>query len=145
VHDHRAGLARHFHALARQLVEAAARVVEGRVHRRRLLDPAHEGTRRRRDRLGIECGHGRLREHVAAQVLRVGADPEAHDRAVLLVVIGEVAHELRRLAEQDRQDAGRVGIERARVADAAHAQAAPHQPDDVERRDARGLVDYEDS
>ena len=42
VDHHLARLALDLDALPRQLVEAAALVVDGRVHRRHLLDPAHE-------------------------------------------------------------------------------------------------------
>ena len=55
-------------------------------------------------------------------------------------MLGDVRHQLGRFADQDRQDTGRVGVEGAGVADAAHAEVGAHASDDVERRHSGRLV-----
>ena len=145
VNGHLARLALHRPPLARQLVEALAVVVERRVHRRHLPDHADEGAERRLDGRGVERGHrGRL-EHRPAQVLGLGHDAEPDGRHVLLVELDQVGRELGRLADQDRQHARGVGIERAAVTDLGGAQHAAEVRHHLERRHARPLVHRQDA
>jgi hypothetical protein len=53
------------------------------------------------------------------------------------------AREARGASDEQQQEAGREGIERARVADAFLAERPARDRDDVVRRNAGGLVDEE--
>src|SRR5437899_1456154 len=86
-----------------------------------------------------------LRQNAAAHVVGVRRQSEADRREVLLALVDEIGCELRRLPDEDRQHAGRVGIERARVPDATHAQTATNDRDNIERGRAAPLVDDEDA
>src|SRR5260370_371165 len=85
------------------------------------------------------------RADAAADVVCVGRQPEADGHGVFLFLIREVGHELRRLAEEDRQHAGRRGVQRARVADAVETEPPAGQRDGIERRRAGPLVHDEDA
>src|SRR5262245_10057178 len=84
-------------------------------------------------------------EDCPGQILRLGHQAEPDGRDVLLVEVDEVRGELRPLPDQDRQNAGRLGIERATVADLGRAQQAAQMCDHLERRDPGALVDGQDA
>ena len=88
--DDLARIAGDLDAFARELVEPAAPVVHGRVHRRHLLDSPHEGTTGFLHLLPAEGGDHRRRQHGAAEVPGVGDDAETQLGDVLLVLVGEV-------------------------------------------------------
>src|SRR5262245_45863043 len=143
--DHLARRSLDLDALTGQLVQPAPLVVNRRIHRRHLLDAADEGTThvfeaRRRDLRDRSLGHD-----AAAHVVRICRQPKPDRREILLVLIDQVRRELRRLADEDRQHARCVGIERAGVADAASAQTTTRDRDHVERGRAGPLVDDQDS
>src|SRR5262245_1769600 len=143
--DHLAGRSLDLDALAGQLVQAAPLVVDRRIHRRHLFDAADEGTAHL-----FEARHRDLRDRsldhdAAAHVARIRRQPKPDRREILLVLLDQVRRELRRLADEDRQHAGRVGIERAGVPDTADAQTTARDRDDVERGHPRPLVDDQDS
>ena len=145
VDHHLAGLAHHLDALAGQLVEAAAAVVDGRVHRGHLLDAAQEGLAGRLHLRPVDVPDRRLGDHAAAHVTGVGGDAETQGRHVFLVLVGEVGHQLRRLAEQHGQHPGGVGVERAGVADTLEPEPAPDEGHGVEGGDPGRLVDDQDA
>src|SRR5439155_1153170 len=122
------------HALAGQLVQPPALVVDRRVHRRHLRDAADEAAARRLQPLAREPGHRRLGEHAAGEIVRVGGDAEADGRDVLLVLVHQIGRELGGLADEQRQDAGGGRVEGAGVADAPHAEPLARERDGVERR-----------
>ena len=68
-------LARNLLALAGKVVELLPVHLDGRVHRRDLLDLA-EKARQRRAHLVLRDGHGALFEHFAGRILRVGHKAE---------------------------------------------------------------------
>ena len=70
-----ARLARDLLALAGKVVELLAVDLDGRVHRRDLLDLA-EKARQRRAHLVLRDGHGALFERFAGRILRVGHKAE---------------------------------------------------------------------
>jgi len=130
--DHLAGRPLHLDTGAGQLVESSPLVMNRRVHRGYLLDPAHEGATGLFERRPRKISDRSLRQHSATHVVRVRRQPKADRGEVLLVLVDEIGRELRRLAHEDRQHAGRVGVESARVPDAADAQPATNDRDDVE-------------
>src|SRR3989441_2473422 len=143
--DHLAGRSLHLETGPGQLVEPPPFVMNRRVHRRHLLDPADERATGLREGRGREISDRGLRQHAAAHVVGVRRQSEADRREVLLVLVDEIGRELRRLPDEDRQHAGRVGIERARVPDTTDAQTATNNRDDIERGRAAPLVDDEDA
>src|SRR5207245_11772541 len=128
---------------SRQHEEPPPRVVDRRLHRRDLLDPADERPARLLEQVPLQPGDRGLRQDATADVEGVGREPEADRRDVLFVLVHEVRRELGRLADQDGQDARRPGVERAGVADPADAESPTNERDDVERRRSRALVDDE--
>ena len=127
VNDDLARLARHLDALPGQLVQSLPLVVNRRVHRRHLLDAPDEGTAGDLQLRAVHGCHRRGREHPSAQVSGVGGEPEPERRHVRLVLVGQVRHELGRLAEQDGQHARGVGVERPGVTHALETESAPHE------------------
>ena len=99
-HHDVARLAIDFRALARQLIEPTAPVVDRGVHRRDLTDAADERAARGVEPCVREAGHRRPREHPPGEVMRVGRDAEAHGGHVLLVLIHQVGRKLRGLADE---------------------------------------------
>ena len=118
-------------------------MVDRRVHRRDLLDPADERPARLGEQGPLEPRNRRLRQDTTADIVRIGGDAEADRRDVFLVLIHEVRRELGRLADQDGQDPRRAGVERAGVADPADAELPADERDHIERRHPRPLVDDE--
>jgi hypothetical protein len=100
-------------------------VVKGGVHRRDLLDLAHEPRERGGEGGRVQRGHGPLAQHRSGGVLRVRGHAEPRRRHVFLVERGEIGRELGPLAHEDGQEPGGVGIERAAVADLGRAEQAP--------------------
>src|SRR5215470_7586114 len=143
VHHDLAGRALDLYTLARQLVEPAPVVMESGIHGRYLLDRAHEAAERRGHRDAVEGRHGPRLQHGAREVLSVRGDAEAHRGQVFLVEIDEIGRELGRLADQDGQKPGGGGIEGAAMPDLGGAQGSAELRHDLERGDARALVDGE--
>src|SRR5262245_8312308 len=131
-------------ALAGQLVQATPVVVNRRIHRWHLLDAADEGTAHRFEARHRDLEARSLRHDPTAHLVRIRRQAEPDRREIFLVLIDQVRRELCRFADEDRQHAGRVGIECAGVADAANAQTTARERDDVERGRAGPLVDDQD-
>src|SRR5438093_3470475 len=145
VDDDLARLACHLATFARQLVEAPTLVMNRRIHRRHLPDSSDESTRQPLDVLARERRNGRLGEAAALEILRVGGDSEADGDDILLLLVADVGHELRRFADENQQDADGGGVEGAAVTHGSGLQMAADKSDDVVRRDAGGLVDRQDA
>ena len=146
VDHHLARLAHDLDALPGQLVEAAAAVVDGRVHRRHLLDAAQEAAGRRpppapgrRPPTGASATTRPLRSPVSV------VTPSRRVATYSLSWSARYGHQLGRLAEQHRQHAGGVGVEGAGVADTLEPEPAPDEGDGVERGDPGRLVDDQDA
>ena len=123
VQGHPARLALDLDAGAGKLVERLALVLEGRIHRRHLLDLALETAQRLLD-LAPADGHGTMLRRLALAVIRRRALPETKHRPVALVGVEQELRELGGLAEGERQQAGGDGIEAAGMAGLAGIQQA---------------------
>ena len=127
-------------ARARELVQPLAADLDRRHHRRDLVDVADEQLRGGLDLL-TRHRHRAAVEHLTGGVERARGDAE-HDLApVLLVGLLQEPQQPGDAAEADEEHARGVGVEGARVADAALPVDACGARDDVVRRPARGLVD----
>ena len=96
------------------LVEGNAVVLEGRVHRRQLLDRAAEAPERGGHLLGADV-HRPFFEHRAFGVGGAGGHAELHGAEIFLVGLEHRPGELGRLAHEDQQQAGGQRVQRARV------------------------------
>src|SRR5262245_38952937 len=145
VDPHLARLPLDLHPLAGQLVEPLAAPPQRRVHGRDLADDADEGRQGVLDGGSVE-GRDRPRlEHRGREILALGGDPQPHGSHVLLVEIDEIRSELGGLADQDREQPGGGGIERAAVADPGRAEDPAQVGHHLERRHARPLLDRENA
>ena len=108
-------------ARARQIVGAVAVDLDGGVRRRRLQDLAGEARQQRLDGRPRGAQLAGLRRS-ALGIVGVGAGAPAHGEAVVLGAVDGVGHGLGRLAERDRQHAGRQRVERAGVAGLARVE-----------------------
>ena len=135
----------HFLALARQLVEGLALVLGRGIGGHFLLVQGQPV-----GHLGAHIGFGHLlprgfRQHLALDVPGIGGEAQAQLAAVDLAAVGQkVRGDLGALSQQHQQHAGSHGVQGARVADLALAQA-------LERREAAGrrgagrLVEHQDA
>ncbi|MNM98422.1 hypothetical protein D3C81_1109530 [compost metagenome] len=110
--SNRTRLALHYLAGTRQLVQRLAIALERRVHRRYLLDWPPKA-RQQRLQLFPTNGHFTLLEHLTLGIAGGGGDAQVHDRGIAFLGIQQVLGELGRLAEAQRQHAGRQRIEAA--------------------------------
>ena len=107
-------------------------------------DPPDEGGQRLAQTFFADvdgCG----RDDLAFGVVSRRFDAEADGGAIDLRQVHQVFGDAGGLAEEDEQDAGGGGVERAGVADAALAGGAAHVAHDVERGLAGRLVDRQDA
>ena len=119
--------------------------VERRVHGRHLLDLTDEPRQHRAHVVGRQGRHRPFPGHGAGRVEGVGGDAEPDGGQVLLVLALEIPGELGPLAQEDRQEPRRHGIERASVADLRDAEHAAKVRDDLERGDPRPLVGQQET
>jgi len=82
-----------------------------------------------------------LARELAIEIVRRGRRPEAHRRAIRLLVPEVVLDEARCLTEKERQDPRRKRIERSPVADPARRSETSDERNDVVRCWARGFRD----
>ncbi len=102
----------------------------------------------RGDRTHLRLGeHRRVtgHDHLSLGVEGVTDLAKAHHAAVRLALLMEVVDQPCRLADADRQEAGRRGVERPSVADAALVEDAPHHTHGVEGGHPGGFVDGQDA
>ena len=125
--DPRDGLPR-----ARQFIQFATVDLDRRHHRRDLCNVADEGAGRTFDLLLGERHLGALEDR-PRRIQRVGCHAEHDTRPIGLSRVLQVPQQPRRASQTDEQNAGRVGIERSRVADAALPVELAHPGDDVVR------------
>ncbi len=128
----------------RELVEPASADLHRRHHRRELLELADEARDRGFDVVAGER-HRLLLDDLARRVEGAGRDPEHDAPAVGLPGLLEEPQQARGAPETDEQHAGGVGIERARVPDAALPVHLAELGDDVVGRAAGRLVDDDES
>ena len=128
--------------VARQVVGALAVDLDGRERRRRLQDLAGEARQQRLDGLARRA-HVAGGDDLALGVVGVGGRAPAHGEAVVLGAVDGVGHGLGRLAQRDRQDAGRQRVERAGVAGLARIEEPAHGADRLRRRHADRLVQHQ--
>ena len=127
-----------------EIVEAAAVDLDRRHHRGDLVDVADECRRGALD-LFPRDRHRPPIEDLTRRVERARGDAERDLAPVLLARFLEEAQEPRAAPEPDEQHAGRVGIERAGVADAPLPVDPAQLRHDVVRRPPRGLVDDDEA
>src|SRR5262245_10010918 len=145
MHQYLAGRPLDLDARARQLVESATVAVEGGVHGRYLLDRAYEALEGRGHGGRVERRYGPGLQYGAREILGVRGHAEAHGGEVFLVEVHEIGRQLRRLADQDGQEAGGGRIEGAAVTDLGHAQDPAELRHHLERGDTFALVDGQDA
>ena len=142
---HEARVAGDLLALAGHLVKGDAADLDRGNHRRDLEDVAGEiGTDDGFERLARDAGRIGAAGALALGVLRVGAGAEAEHALVDLVAAHHGLRSERGLADEDREKAGRLRIERAAVADLLELEHAADGHHDVARRDAGRLVHEKD-
>src|SRR5262249_20266014 len=105
-----------------------------------LVDLADERVDRVHDVFAGQRHLGAL-EYRTRRVERVGRDPEHDARGIRLRRLLEEAKQTRDTAETDEQHTGGIGIERARMADAALPVDIAKLSDDVVARPPARLVD----
>ena len=103
---------------ARELVQPATADLQRRHHRRDLLEVADEAQRIAATTSASGHRHRPPLEHRARRVERVGGDAERDGAPVGLGRLLQEPQQPGDATEPDEQHAGRVGVERARVADA---------------------------
>ena len=142
----RLGKVRHRLALPRQVVELPAVELLRRERRRRLLDLARERAADLVEARGLRAGIGvRLSDGRPLRVVRVRHDAEAHRALVRLLPAREERLQPPGAAHAQHEKAGRGGVERPRVPDAARPEEPARHVHDVVGRELRGLVDEEEA
>ncbi len=136
-----------FHHLTRprQIIGPLPIDHQSRIGGRDLIDRASE-TRQHTLKLSPRRSHVALRHDLALKVQRIGLAPELHGELVDLARIEHPPAQLGRLADADRQHAGRQRIERAAVpdldlAEASLPQVALYRRDGLRRSQPQRLVE----
>ena len=143
MNGHPARLPDHLLAGASQLIQVAAFVADGRVHRRDLIDLAGVMGELGTDLVGGHAGGvGSCDDH-SLGIARVTSLSEADDAVVRLRLRVEVVHEACRTSDADREQTCRRGVERPGVADPSLTKDASHLADGVEGGDSGGFVERE--
>ncbi len=124
-----------------QLVQSFAADLDRRDHRRHLQDLTGQRRRRRADGTEVDATHIPLTRDLTRRIEGGGGSAEHHLARVGLGQIGEVPEQAGDTTEADEQDAGGVGIERARVPHPLLAEAAAELGHDVMRRPPGLFVD----
>ena len=141
-----ARLARDLLAAAGLLVERDAVDLDRGDHGRRLEDVAGEvGGDERLEPLARDAGGVAAGDDLSFGVLRGRGGAESERSLVGLVARHGRAGELGAAPDEEDQEARRLRVERAAVADLLQPEHAAHRDDDVARRHAGGLVDEQDA
>ncbi len=134
-------LHRHLFAGTRELMRGhTANLLRG-IYRWNLIDGSMEACcecAKIVERAGEAGGPVRRRSF---RVERVGRKAEANSAGVILVGFAKELREASEFAEQQRQDAGGHGIERAEVTDAALTRRSAHEGHYIMRRHTGWLID----
>src|SRR6202166_3730513 len=143
VDGHASWLPDHLLTGSGELVEVPPLMPDCRMHRWNLLDLADEPRELGANLVGADrAGVGAGDDH-ALGVARVTALAETNHAVIGLGLGVEIVDESGAPADADREQAGRGGIERPRVADSSLAEDASNLADGVERCDPGGLVEGE--
>jgi hypothetical protein len=145
VHRHLHRRRRHRLAATREPMGAHAADFLGGVGRRRLRDLAAKCAQRGLDILARDRHRDRFARRLSEAIVGIRRHAQPHLGLIALRIAGQEPREPRRLAEHERQHAGRHRIERAGVTDARYAQQPPHAGNDVVRGRTFGLVDDEEA
>ena len=132
-------------ALTSEFVEPLAVDADRRHHRRDLLDVTDEVLGH--GAAGVVERHARhvvRRQHVSRVVERRGRGAQDDLAGVALAGLLDEAEQPCRLADRDDEDAGGIGVERARVTDLALTESTPEHADHVVARDTGRLVHHGD-
>ena len=126
----------HRPALAGQLVQRRALVLEGGIHRRLLPLGPQEAVEN-----GSQLGFGQVRDrcladHLAGGILGVGGDAQAQQRFVALVAVQKEAGQAGGLIDTAQQHAGGEGVQRAGMSHLGGAQTSFHFGHGLGRSDA---------
>ena len=111
---------------ARQAVERRPALLERRVHRRHLRARTEKPLEHRLDARAGQRRHGRLGHHLTLGIPGRRAPTQSNGEAVALGTSDDVAGDLGRLPEADRQHAGGERVEAAGVAGLLSLQEPPH-------------------
>ena len=129
----------------RQVIHALPVSLDGGVHRRYLQDVSGQPFHRRPD-LVLACVNFRSRYNSAGGILGVGLDPQARLGDVRLLLVDQIVEEPCAPSDAKRQNARRVRVQRAAVADAgAPGQHLAHFDHRVGRSHARCLQQVDES
>ena len=124
-----------------ELISAAPIDLDRRIGRRPLQNGAGKRGEDRLDRLAARPCRA-FADHLALAVVGCAGDAPADAKAVALAAGHRISGSFGRLADGDRQHAGRERIESARVSDLSSGSAADHL-DDPARSETERLVDDE--
>ncbi len=144
VNPDRPWLSTNVFATASALVEGYTIALDCAVNRWRLHDVTLKCAKRF---MGVGLCYRRgvgLAQHFAFSVVRIGRHAKLDVCQIFLPGVDQILGEPRGLAYEDRQNARRCRIKRARVTDTLLTASAPNKPYDIERRPVRWLVDVED-
>ena len=116
--------------MASHLIGAFPAHLDGRILRRRLHDLALEALRSPLQ-VGLADMYGSPFDHLAVQVVGIGALPQLHAPGVGLGLAYQVLAQARGMPDaQDQQSSGE-GVQRAGVTDGAYADRVTRAGDDV--------------
>ena len=142
VDPHGPSLAFNFDTLARVFVQPLAVDLQGRNHRRHLLDVAQQVLVDHAT--SVVDGHTRHVEGLErfTRVVEGRRSRPQHNLAgVVLVGTGDPLHQPRRATDTDHQNTGGVGIQSSGMPDASFSQGLAQLADDIVAGHSGGLVD----